>query len=66
MPTIYEAAREVARALKRKAKEADEALLKTVDPRAVQGGAVSEEAQSWRRLADEAYRLAGRIQDYED
>ena len=34
-----------------KAKEADEAFLAHADPRAVQGGAICEEAQQWLALA---------------
>lgn len=66
LPPIAHVAREVARSCKRRATELDEAFLKGADLRAIQGGAICEEAQMWRDLANEAYRLCGRIQDMEE
>ena len=38
-------------AARMRGQEADEAFLKHSDPRAVQGGAICEEASRWRELA---------------
>jgi hypothetical protein len=43
--------RQMAQTAKFKADEADEAFLKHADPRAVQGGAIDEEASEWRKLS---------------
>lgn len=41
-----------------KADALDEAFLKRADPRAVQGGAICEDASEWRQLSTQLKRLA--------
>ena len=56
---------QIAKVAKLKADDIDQSFLKHADPRAVQGGAVDEEAQEWRlleRLLHDAARQAGGIE----
>lgn len=59
--TIYESALAVARKCKVRADALDQAWLKRADPRAVQGGAVCEEAQEWHQAARDAFTLCRTI-----
>lgn len=63
--TIATAAREVSRMCRIKANELDDAFVKHCDPRALQGGAICEEAHEWRELARQAAKLTMEINDAE-
>lgn len=58
---IQNAVRDVARQCSREAKILDEAWLKTADSRAVQGGAVCEQAQSWYATSRKLNALANEL-----
>lgn len=60
---IFDTAVNLFRMLKRKADALDEAFLKNADPRAVQGGAICEEASEWRELANKAAEIVRLIPD---
>ncbi len=49
---------QVAATCRAKADILDEAFLKRADPRAVQGGAICEDANEWRQLSTQLKRLA--------
>lgn len=66
LPPIATKMREVARLLKAEANKCDEAFLKTADSRAIQGGAICEEANEWRELSNKAYVLAVQITQQEE
>lgn len=48
---VAQTIRQLAATAKMKADQADEVFLAHADPRAVQGGAIDEEAGEWRELA---------------
>lgn len=66
MSPLAAQAQRLGRALKAQADALDAAWLKTADPRAVQGGAICEEASGYRDLARTAYRLCTQIQEHEE
>lgn len=55
---ISQILRQVAATCRVKADVLDEAFLRHADPRAVQGGAICEDANEWRQLSTQLKRLA--------
>ena len=54
-------ARQLARACRCRAEEFEQGWLKNADPRAVQGGAVCEDAQPWYAMARKFNALANEM-----
>lgn len=58
--------KDVARSMVAKADELDRAFLVKADPRAVQGGAICEDADDLRTLARHVRALARNVQNHEE
>jgi hypothetical protein len=65
LPPIAAAIREAMWLARRRADELDEAFLAHADARAVQGGAICEEAQEFRELKDRLAKLALDMEEME-
>lgn len=63
MSILYDKTLELSNAFRREAKALDDAFLKTADARAVQGGAICEEANNARTIARQLRELACHVED---
>jgi hypothetical protein len=61
--SLYQQTLDLSRIFKMHADAADKAFLKHADPRAVQGGAICEEADQLRNIARQLRELACTVED---